>query len=70
MNLKKKKNKLTKILIKKNHLKKLEISDVKEFNKFINEGEMGINRELFQKLRPSAMLGDLYNANNKKKNTE
>ena len=43
---------------------------MKEFNKFINEEEMGINRKLFQKLRPSAMLGDLYNANNKKKNTE
>ena len=43
---------------------------MKEFNKFINEEEMDINRELFQKLRSSAMLGDLYNANNKKKNNE
>ena len=58
--------------MKKNHLKNPEVSDVKGFNKLINREEMGINRELFQKLfkfqSPSAILKHLYNTDSKKKN--
>ena len=64
----KKKNKLIKSLIKKPP-KKSEISDVKKFNKLINNEEMGMNRELFQRhfkfQRPSSMLSELYNTDNK-----
>ena len=56
---------------KKELPKKPEKTDGKEINKLIHKEEMGINRELFKKLvkfqRPSSMLRDLYNTDEKRK---
>ena len=59
---------------KKNKKKQDEkITDANEFNEWINKEETGINRELFNKhfhyQTPSALFKDLYNTNDKEKNS-
>ena len=53
--------------------KKEKITDANEFNEWINKEETGINRELFNKhfhyQTPSALFKDLYNTNDKEKNS-
>ena len=69
MSLKKKKKKLKKSLIKKNHLKNQQKIKGKTYE-LINQKETDINKELFQKhfsfSKPSAILRDLYRMKDKK----